>query len=91
MYEAASDASHCTQLAISREVPQRRKGVLAPCSLSCFDSDSVSIQPGATQLTVMPKENACSQMLGQGQGFTDLMPPNQPQERERTRKGLLSP
>ncbi len=55
MYEADSDANHRTQLAISDGAPQRRRGVAAPCDRSCADNDSVSIQPGATQFTVIPE------------------------------------
>src|SRR5689334_15180510 len=54
MYRAPSDARNATSSATSSGVPGLPTGVFRPPSISAGDDDPVSIQPGATELTVTP-------------------------------------
>src|SRR5690606_7326230 len=54
MYPAASESRKATVAATSSGVPTRPAGIIfRACSTTCGSSISVSISPGATQLTVM--------------------------------------
>lgn len=56
MYEASGPSRKATTPATSSTVPMRRMGIIArACSSTSSLTISVSIRPGATQLTVMSR------------------------------------
>ena len=60
IYPAPSDARNPTDCAISASVPARPSGIVAIIAARCFSSSTavmaVSMYPGATAFTVIPRE-----------------------------------